>query len=292
MTDPGYFIMARGWMEHGTLKSDEPYSRREAWVWMVEQAFWAPGRVSINGKTVPIERGQFSHSYRFMATAWKWEIGRVQRFLARLKTDTMIGVSADTGQLVVTICNYDKYQMKPRIGLLEIDKAPIRERYATDTKKNESNKGKKEDIGAIAPLVGFGADAFEAFWSAYPEKVGKGAGRKSFDRAVKKASLTDILAGVKRYVATKPAERAWAHPATWLNQERWLDQPAQGDLLRDPAPTNGANGHGQSDEARSRASQELVDRVAQRLGWKGGDDLVDPADGDADPVLPPDARRH
>src|SRR5712672_3032658 len=148
VTDPGYFIMARGWMEHGTLKSDEPFSRREAWVWMVEQAFWAPGRVSINGRTVPIERGQFSHSYRFMAIAWKWEIGRVQRFLARLKTDTMIGVSADTGQLVITICNYDKYQMKPRIGLVEIDKAPIQERYATDTKKNESNKRNKEDIGA------------------------------------------------------------------------------------------------------------------------------------------------
>ncbi|QND58227.1 helix-turn-helix domain-containing protein [Mesorhizobium huakuii] len=68
--------------------------------------------------------------------------------------------------------------------------------------------------------------AFEAWWSRYPEKVGKGAARKAFDQAQRKTSLDVLVAGVERYKASKPADRAWCHPTTWLNQERWLDQPA------------------------------------------------------------------
>jgi uncharacterized protein YdaU (DUF1376 family) len=150
----------------------------------------------------------------------------------------------------------------------------------------------RESADALSNARASAALWFDRFWVVYPEKVAKPAARKAFNRVIRKTTIEIILAGVERYIATKPPDRAWAYPATWLNQERWLDQPAQGDLLRDTPPMNGVNSHGQSDEARSRASQELVDRVAQRLGWKGGDDLVDPADGDADPVLPPDARRH
>ncbi|BAV45290.1 Uncharacterized protein MLTONO_0387 [Mesorhizobium loti] len=70
-------------------------------------------------------------------------------------------------------------------------------------------------------------EAFEAWWSGYPEKVGKGAARKAFDQALRKASIEVLICGVERYIATKPADRAWCHPSTWLNQERWLDQPTE-----------------------------------------------------------------
>jgi hypothetical protein len=44
-----------------------------------------------------------------------------------------------------------------------------------------------------------------------------------------------IIAGVKRYVAAKPADRPWLNPTTFLHQERWKDAPAssgQGTLPR------------------------------------------------------------
>lgn len=68
--------------------------------------------------------------------------------------------------------------------------------------------------------------AFEAFWSVYPEKVGKGAARKAFPVALSKAPLETLIAGVHRYIAAKPADRSYCHPSTWLNEERWDDVPA------------------------------------------------------------------
>jgi hypothetical protein len=68
--------------------------------------------------------------------------------------------------------------------------------------------------------------AFDAFWKAYPRKVGKGAAWKAYKRAQTRATQTEIMAGLSR----APAGKAWAggyipHPATWLNEDRWLDEP-------------------------------------------------------------------
>lgn len=64
---------------------------------------------------------------------------------------------------------------------------------------------------------------FETFWQAWPHKVGKGAARKAFEKAAKKTSIQEILLAVDRYAVAKPRDRPWCNPATWLNQERWLD---------------------------------------------------------------------
>jgi hypothetical protein len=78
-------------------------------------------------------------------------------------------------------------------------------------------------------------DGFDEWWSSYPHKVGKGAARKAFEKVRRKGtSLADLIAGVQRYIAMKPPEIAYCHPATWLNQDRWLDEPAP-----QPERTNG-----------------------------------------------------
>lgn len=74
---------------------------------------------------------------------------------------------------------------------------------------------------------------FLTFWEAYPHKVGKPVARQKFAIALRKADLPTILAGLERYKRAKPDYAEWRHPATWLNQEGWLDKPA---------PRNGANG--------------------------------------------------
>lgn len=69
-------------------------------------------------------------------------------------------------------------------------------------------------------------DAFEAFWAFYPRKIGKGAAKKAFAKALTRASAGTILAGLQRFrssvVGAEP--RFIPHPATWLNADRWLDE--------------------------------------------------------------------
>ncbi|HJD68243.1 MAG TPA: hypothetical protein K8V54_00685 [Corynebacterium kroppenstedtii] len=68
---------------------------------------------------------------------------------------------------------------------------------------------------------------FTAFWAAYPRKVGKDRARKAFKSACRRAELSDILAGARRFAAEKKNKDVQyiPHPATWLNDGRWDDQP-------------------------------------------------------------------
>lgn len=68
---------------------------------------------------------------------------------------------------------------------------------------------------------------FDQFWAQYPRKVGKLAGKKAFDKAMKLTTLENILQGVallKRETAGKETTFI-PHPATWLNDGRWDDEP-------------------------------------------------------------------
>lgn len=72
-------------------------------------------------------------------------------------------------------------------------------------------------------------DEFETFWAAYPRHVARLAAEKAFARARGKASLETLLAGVARYREQMPADpRFQAHPATWLNAGRWMDEDLRG----------------------------------------------------------------
>lgn len=71
-------------------------------------------------------------------------------------------------------------------------------------------------------------DAFEVFWSIYPLRKAKAAARKSWERATQKIMVPaeTILAGARAYREEKAGsdEKFIAHPATWLNQQRWADE--------------------------------------------------------------------
>jgi hypothetical protein len=87
-------------------------------------------------------------------------------------------------------------------------------------------------------------NGFARFWEAYPNKVGKTAAERSYERALRAIEDPDpggvILAGLER----AKNSRAWRegfipHPTTWLNQGRWSDEPAEVIPLHPEAPAHG-----------------------------------------------------
>ena len=69
---------------------------------------------------------------------------------------------------------------------------------------------------------------FDSFWASYPRKVGKGAARKAFVKAMAKGvTLDTLIAAVEAQKHcrqwTKDGSDYIPHPSTWLNQERWED---------------------------------------------------------------------
>lgn len=72
----------------------------------------------------------------------------------------------------------------------------------------------------------FDETGFDVFWQHCPRKVGKGGARKAYRAAIAKTSPDTILAAVKAHASDMAGkdETFIPHPATWLNQERWMDQ--------------------------------------------------------------------
>ncbi|MFC5353524.1 hypothetical protein [Azospirillum himalayense] len=145
----GYYLMHRGWMDNPALGGKrDPYCKRAAWAWLIEEAVWKDTRANVGGKWVDLKRGQLCCAYRYLAEAWGWSLGAVQRFIDRLETDTMVMRIVANGRLILTICKYDEYQVSARIGNAsddtQTDTRPIRDRYATDTKENTGKELTKE----------------------------------------------------------------------------------------------------------------------------------------------------
>ncbi len=69
---------------------------------------------------------------------------------------------------------------------------------------------------------------FKAFWASYPRRVAKGAARKAWRSIMEKGGVeaADIIAGAEAYrddPKRKHDITFTAHPASWLNAERWTD---------------------------------------------------------------------
>jgi len=63
----------------------------------------------------------------------------------------------------------------------------------------------------------------------YPRKIGKGAARKAWIKALTKTDPATVLSAVKSQ--PWPADVQFLpHPATWLTQERWTDEPLDNSL--------------------------------------------------------------
>lgn len=110
-TKRGLFTVDRGVFNHPAF-ANEPFTEREAWLWIVSEAGWADRSVRV-GKGydfVELARGQLTHSLRFMGEKWQWKKDRVARFLKMLEKHDMIATHSATGQNVLTVCNYEKFQ--------------------------------------------------------------------------------------------------------------------------------------------------------------------------------------
>ena len=88
--------------------------------------------------------------------------------------------------------------------------------HKEEEEDKEEDKDNKQNISNL----------FDLFWSEYPIKVGKGAARKAFEKAIRLESFEVILEGARRYKSDPNRSQAYtAHAATWLNAQRWTDEP-------------------------------------------------------------------
>jgi hypothetical protein len=154
----GYIKLHRGWRNNPVLNSAE---RRDAWLWLLENACWKPTKTRIKGAVVDLDRGELTVSVRFLGDAWGWSKSRVDRFLADLRQESMIetrskigttaGHQAGQGQAIITICNYVKYQDGDEAAR-DNDSAESGTTAGQQRDKEEEGKKGRKKNNPLAPL--------------------------------------------------------------------------------------------------------------------------------------------
>lgn len=80
-------------------------------------------------------------------------------------------------------------------------------------------------------------EEFDRFWSAYPRKVDKAKAKDKWKQACKKLNPEELISEAQRWAGiwekAGTEQQFIPHPTTWLNGERWNDEP----------PAAKANGH-------------------------------------------------
>lgn len=128
------------------------------------------------------------------------------------------------GEGFLLIRNFTKHQVvdRPRKSSLPLPENNDNQLKSIEISSGREGKG-KERKGSI--LYGF-----DAFWTAYPKKVGKGNAEKVW---MKLKPDQDLMDRILQALAWQRKQDQWVkddgqfipHPATWLNQKRWEDQP-------------------------------------------------------------------
>lgn len=124
-------------------------ARLGAWTWLIMRAAWKPTKFRIGGKVITLDRGQLCVSVRHLAKQWGWSKSSVDRFLAELEDEGMLGRDAGHGRLVLTVCKYATYQDKSE-G--DRDNPGTLAGHSRDTKE-QINKGTIEPNGSNNPPI-------------------------------------------------------------------------------------------------------------------------------------------
>ncbi len=256
----GYVMLPRSVLEDSLIGLSKPYSRNDAWLWLVCNAAWQPHTRKIRGREVNIERGELACSLRHLATIWGWSTSATRHYLELLKKAHSLRTVYDTVCTRITVCNYEDYQGQAH-SLQHSQRQGLRTH-----KKKERKKEEDIDTSLRSVSIADSQSDFDRVWFAWHSKR-RGTRKKArpaFERARKLATVEDMLAAIAEQtrLAFQHREPAFIpHLTTWLNAEGWTEDMA------DETPVNGH-------QALGRKQAEVRDRLLGELANTYGDENV------------------
>lgn len=143
--DQGYIKLHRKFFENTLWKEPREYSKAEAWLDLIQSARFESSQVILNGRVIEVQMSEVAASRRYLEKRWGWGSTKVNNFLDYLKKNQMITTKQTSGQTIITLCNYERYNGKQTREQTS-DKPPTNQRQTSDKPKE-----KKDNI--IPPAI-------------------------------------------------------------------------------------------------------------------------------------------
>lgn len=107
----GWISIHRQIRDNWVWKSNEPFDKRSAWIDLLLSVNHKSKKIPFENGFIEIERGQVLTSIKQLSEKWKWSRHKVSDFLNQLEQDTMIVQVRDTRKTLISIVNYNIYQV-------------------------------------------------------------------------------------------------------------------------------------------------------------------------------------
>ena len=206
----GAFLISRSIYDSGIWT--KPAEWLKIWLYLLWNVNWQDNNL--------FKRWENFFKYEVIAVSCDVSINTVNKCIKYLIVAEQIHNRKTSRWAIISINNFDKYQDMWNYGRTEAEQKQNRSRTGTNTITEEGKKERNKRNNTYT-------ESFEIFWKEYPNRVGKPDAMKKY----KKQEHSDIMDWLERwkefwdYSETEP--RFIPHPATWLNQERYKDNPPE-----------------------------------------------------------------
>jgi hypothetical protein len=258
------------------------FFEQAVFAYFIAKAARQPVRVRYKGEQIHLQEGQLAVSSRDLSIRTGFSRQVIRRILDGLTSNQMITQDTTQGVTIVTVCKYREYQSSGEMGNPPTNhdvtqgqptgNPPTTQPQPTEQRIKESKEGKeRKNQQEIDSPFGLMADCssparsatadraapFEEWWAQVPKKVGKGSAERAFQTALKQADFQTLIAGIMRYAAERADQdpKFTRHPATWLRDKGWLDEPRSLDR---------SSRFGRPEGSRARSWEEVCENVVDK----------------------------
>jgi len=179
-----------------------------------------------------IKRGSFITSRDKLATELKLTVQKIRTSLNHLEHTQEITIKTTNNNHVISICNYDIYQVNKITNNQQdnqqiTNEQPIDNQRITTTKNNKNNKNNKNEYMSETQI--------DKIYSAYPRKEGKSKGYEKLKKE-KAESFDMIFNKCKEYTESrKGKDQTYTKQfSTWVNQKCWFDEIIENNFNPEP----------------------------------------------------------
>lgn len=204
--------MEKGWIKvHRSITecfiwTDKPFDKARAWIDLLLLVCHKDKKILIDGKPFTVSRGSYLISRGKLAERWGWSLKKLDNYLRVLESEEMVTTFSTKKGIVITIVNYDKFQVQ---GTTEdtvedttkdtVEDIPeeIAEDTAEDRQKKELKNVKNDKNNNISLSVSQIVTEWNTLTQYGIKPVSRlSAGTKRYDSLtarIKQYGLTDVL---------------------------------------------------------------------------------------------------
>lgn len=224
---PGSFYSPDSQMDRGWVKN---YRKIKEWEWytkpniahLFQHLIREANHKDKRWQGMIIQRGQIAIGRESLSLETGLSVQQIRTCLKHLKKTGELTITSTNKFSIITICNYDKYQ-NPNEKINQHSNQQLTSNQPAINHKQELKNVKKNNICPNSEKL------FDLFWLNYPRKEGKGAAKKAWKKIKNKPQ---VIEQIKIILPKQMSSHQWNKdngqfipmPATYLNQERWLDE--------------------------------------------------------------------